>query len=607
MSSKVFDILVKLGASDEMSKKIADAVQKSQASLSRFGANMGKMGDSFIGFGTSAGIAATAMALPLIKMAKDAEAGESAVARLTQVFKSMGDETGVAAKKANELADSLMYKIAVDADDIMAVQAKLATFENVIKNSSGSAEIFERATKAAFDLQAAGFGDGASNAVQLGKALNDPVKGMNALTRAGVSFNAQEQAKIKALVASGQQFEAQQMMLAAIEKQVGGVAEATADDSAKIMLAFGDISAEIGKGLLPVMKEIANFLVGTAVPAVKKFVAENGDLLRTLGRVAAGATALVGAVAAGSFIIGGTMKTISAFSTVLGGLGKVLSLVRTGMMMLNAAAMANPIVAATVAIGAASAAVAYYWEDFNGFLNRQPAFLRGVMKLFIAPIAIAGGTIRGIIQIFQGDWQKGLNTILEAVKSFNILAIMYDLFSGVFEFLGSLGGQFYDAGVGFIDQIIEGIKAQIGALKDTVAGMAQSVRDYLPFSPAKVGPLADLDRVKIAETVAMSINPKPLMDAMGGMAMAGVQAIAPAAAQGLPSLPSFLSPAPTPVPAGVPAPVGGGTNINFAPQITLQGGSPSVKEDLLNTLRGFAPDLVRLVNQEMERQNRRKF
>ena len=297
--NKTFDILVKLGASDAMSQKIAQAVQKSQASLSRFGANMDKMGGSFIDFGKGAGLTAVAMAVPLIKMAKDAEAGESAVARLAQVYKSMGEETGVAAKKANEFADALMYKIAVDADDIMAAQAKLASFDNVIKNSKGSAEIFERATKAAFDMQATGLGDAASLANQLGKALNDPINNMSTLGKAGTLTKEQIKEFTAEYRKTGDLFAIQQKILSAVEKQYGGVAEATADDSAKIMLAVGDISAEIGKGLLPIMKEVANVLVGTVVPAVKKFVEENGELMKTLGGVAAGATAFVAAVAAG--------------------------------------------------------------------------------------------------------------------------------------------------------------------------------------------------------------------------------------------------------------------------------------------------------------------
>lgn len=225
--SKMFDILVKLAAIDNMSKVVSQAVSKSQASLSTFGANASKLGDKLIGAGLGAGAMATAMALPLVKMVKDAEDGEKAIGRLTQVFKSMGEETGVAAKKANELADSLMYKIGVDADDIMAVQGKLATFENVIKNSSGSSEVFERATKAAFDLAAAGFGDASGNAVQLGKALQDPIKGITALSKSGVTFTETEKDKIKAMVASGKMFEAQQFLLSAVEKQVGGVAAAT--------------------------------------------------------------------------------------------------------------------------------------------------------------------------------------------------------------------------------------------------------------------------------------------------------------------------------------------------------------------------------------------
>ena len=70
----------------------------------------------------------------------------------------MGDTTGEAAKAAEGYAASLSKKIGVDDDSIIAAQAQLVTFGAVSDETARSAGIFDRATAAAADLAAKGFG-----------------------------------------------------------------------------------------------------------------------------------------------------------------------------------------------------------------------------------------------------------------------------------------------------------------------------------------------------------------------------------------------------------------------------------------------------------------
>jgi hypothetical protein len=103
-----------------------------------------------------------------------ARESEVATARLETIFRSMGDTTGKAAKAAEDYASALSKKIGVDDDAIKAAQAQLATFGAVSDETARAAGIFDRATAAAADLAAAGFGSLEGNSVQLGKALQDP-------------------------------------------------------------------------------------------------------------------------------------------------------------------------------------------------------------------------------------------------------------------------------------------------------------------------------------------------------------------------------------------------------------------------------------------------
>lgn len=608
--NKMFEVIAKLSAIDNMSKTVATAVNKSQASLGKFGANASKLGDSLIGAGLGAGAMATAMALPLIKMAKDAEDGEKAIGRLTQVFKSMGETTGEAAKKANELADSLMYEIGVDADDIMAAQAKLATFENVIKNSTGSSEIFERATKAAFDLAAAGFGDASGNAVQLGKALNDPVKGIKALTKSGVTFTQQEQDKIAALVASGKQFEAQQMVMSAIEKQVGGVAAASVTGTQKIALAFGEISGEIGKGLLPVIKNLADFFVKTAVPAIKSFVEENKPLLETLGYVAAGITAVVAAGAAMSLMVGGVLKAVSYLTTAFNAIVAVVGFVSKAFMVLTRVLMANPF----IAIIAGIVALIVYWDEVKAMFKKMAPFAKATLQAFVAPFVAGYNVISSIFSSIVSSIQSALSTMWSAISSFDPIAALTEAFGTVWSFMGDMANSFFEAGANLVKMIGDGIWSAVTYPVEAIKGVVGQVRDYLPFSPAKVGPLQDLDKLKFTETMAESIRPEPMVNAIDWamsqilpqsnfdlfgqmnrlMPMPGMS-YAPAAASPMPSR------------GGMPSTAGGsGVTLNFAPTINVGAGG-STKEQLIQIMREAATEMVRIIDNEKARSARKSF
>jgi len=214
---------------------------------------------------------------------KGFEQAEIASAKLASVMNSMG--VGMATKRVDAYAESLQNLTAVDADIIKAAQTKLATFANLNKTIGVTGGAFDRATKAALDLAAAGFGSAESNAVQLGKALNDPIKGLNALTRSGITFTAQEKEKIKQLVATNKTLEAQDLILKAIETQVGGTAEAGVSVFDRMNRSMESVSDEVGKILLPYMKDFSEFLLNDVIPNVKSFLTDLSNPDTEAGKV----------------------------------------------------------------------------------------------------------------------------------------------------------------------------------------------------------------------------------------------------------------------------------------------------------------------------------
>jgi hypothetical protein len=245
--------------------------------------------------GKAAAIGAAAFGAGIAVFGKKAiEAGEAAAtsnARIAQINESMGlfgDSTKQVTDRLIKYAQATARSTGVDQNQIKLTQAKLLTFNKLARSAGKLGGSFDRATKAAVDMASAGFGSAENNAVQLGKALNDPIKGVTALTKSGITFTAQEKEKIKTLVESNRMLEAQELVLKAIETQVGGTAEATANDTDKMKVAFSQVSERVGIALLPILSKLTSFLIDTLIPAAEKVVKifnkeGLGGVLRRLG------------------------------------------------------------------------------------------------------------------------------------------------------------------------------------------------------------------------------------------------------------------------------------------------------------------------------------
>jgi hypothetical protein len=144
----------------------------------------------------------------------------------------------------------------------------------------------------------------------------------------------------------------------------------------------------------------------------------------------------------------------------------------------------------------------------------------------------------------------------------------------------------YEWGSHLISNFVAGIKAGIGKVHEAMTHVAHTIRSYLPFSPAEQGPLRDLHQVRIVETIAQSLKPAPLAAAMSGVAMAA--AAAPGFAPDL----------------GAGGGGGGGATIHYAPQITVNGGGPNTRQDVLDALRQGHSEFADLVDNAIDRKRR---
>jgi hypothetical protein len=327
--------------------------------------------------GKAAGRAFVGIAGGAILAAKGLEQAEIASAKLENVLSSMGFENSV--KRVDAYAESLQNLTAVDADVIKATQTKLATFANLTKTVDTAGGAFDRATVAALDLAAAGFGSAESNAVQLGKALEDPIKGITALTKSGVTFTKEEKEKIKVLVESGQILEAQNMVLGAIEKQVGGTAAASASSFDKIKLALDGVADAIGTGILPLIE-----MLTPKLQAFSAWAAENSKLLSTVVLV-------VGALTGALYTLSLVIKAVTIVQTVF-----------------NAVMLLNPIGLVVLAVAALAAGFVLAYKKIEPFRNLVDSIYQGIKNIGSAIAASKfGQLLSNIIGSFGGGRAAG--------------------------------------------------------------------------------------------------------------------------------------------------------------------------------------------------------
>jgi len=213
---------------------------KSAAGVTKFAAGVGAIA-------VGGAVAVGALAFKINAIGEEARASDE---RLRNIAKSMGifgNEAGTVADRLLELADTQGRLLGIDDDTIALTQAKLLTFKELAKSANTVGGAFDRATMAALDMSAAGFGEAESNAVSLGKALNDPIKGITALGKAGITFTESEKKVIEALVETNKIAKAQDLILKAIESQVGGTAAATTTASGRIKVALAQVVEEFAK------------------------------------------------------------------------------------------------------------------------------------------------------------------------------------------------------------------------------------------------------------------------------------------------------------------------------------------------------------------------
>ena len=280
------------------SAAFTDGLSAAQKHLRDAGRRLQSIGTTMAAVGTGMTAAITGPLVGLGAMAVgEASEMRDALGQVSAALTSMGGAGGRSLEQLKTQADALAGSSLFEDDQILrGVTANLLTFGNV------AGEQFDRAQQAAVNLSARLGQDLQASALMVGKALNDPIRGLAALRRVGIQFTAEQEAQIKAMQGVGNTAGAQAIMLSELERQFGGSAKAARDAAnpmERMRLSLAAMAGDIGSILLPFVDRAAAAFsglterFGNLSPGMQQFVVVAGLVAAAIGPLVIAAGAMV--------------------------------------------------------------------------------------------------------------------------------------------------------------------------------------------------------------------------------------------------------------------------------------------------------------------------
>lgn len=448
-------------------EKGSNAAQKKLAQLQR---KMRKTGETMSKLGRRATVGFTVpFAAGVYKSVKAAEIQQKAIAKLDQALKSMGRTGEFTSAQLQEIASKLQdNSLYGDEEIIQKVTANLLTFGNV------TGDVFLRAQKLSLDLSAALRTDLQSSAIMVGKALNDPVQGLTALTRVGVSFTDAQKDMIRQMAKAGDVAGAQALMLEELSEQYSGQAEALAKtDAGKItqaMNAIGDAAEKVGAVVLPILADLAGHVKKMAErfqelsPVTQKFIVVSGSIAAVFGPV------------------------LVVVGSLISALAKLAPVVKLAALVVGA--LTAPALLAATAIGALGVLIYKNWERikvaFPGLariVNSSMAVIREGLSAFSdVSIELTQAARLALEGDLAGAWSSAQSRAKEFLEEINalskaLLAQLVQLHVDAAERIVQAFVGLKDRAIAAVKGLVLGVSEWMGAKLEAALAPAQSAID----------------------------------------------------------------------------------------------------------------------------------
>lgn len=284
----------RVGVIIEAEDRATSVIAGVRGSLDQLSGKLKSLEPDFKRMATVGTVAFGALSLVVKKSLDSAAEAAKVQAQLGAVLKSTAGAAGVTREAALDLSQALQKTTTFSDETVLSAENMLLTFTKIGKN------IFPQATETVLDMATALGTNATDAAIQLGKALNDPILGVTALRRVGVSFSEAQQEQIKKLVETGQLLTAQKLILKELSTEFGGSATAQAKTFAGAMAQLNnqvdDLMEAVGNALIPVIQKVTDYLK-PVVQKIMDWAQANPTLVARIlevGLAVAGLTALLG-------------------------------------------------------------------------------------------------------------------------------------------------------------------------------------------------------------------------------------------------------------------------------------------------------------------------
>lgn len=337
--------------------------------------------------------------------------------------------------------------------------------------------------------------------------------------------------------------------------------------------------ANIGSGLFSDIKRIDNNLRKGIVTGFKEFpsnISKSAIALKdwTVTSVKAIPTNLV--------------NGLKAFKTGFLNIPNLIKNAVIAFRTFSITLLTSPLGWIAVAIGVVALVIYKYWKPIAGFFKGLwqglVEGLKPLMPLFKQIETAIEPILKPIKAVF--NWFKKLIQPVEDTggKAEAMGVRVGKAIAGIIVKLTELVAKAFECGRKITSMLAEGIMSGLAKVKNCIVKVAQVIRDHLPHSPAKTGPLKDLNKVKIVETIASTIKPMPLKNAMTKTL-------------------SFMTNGTLNVSKGqIGTSSGTSFVVQYNPTITISG--TESKEEFVKLLKRHKDEVVNIMRREFERKER---
>ena len=444
-----------------------------------------------------------------------------AVGAVEQALKSTKGAAGVTSKELQAAASALQDMTTYGDEDILRhVTTPLLTFTKIagpnLKRTQGL--VLDMATALKMDLKGA--------SLQVGKALQDPVKGVTALGRAGIVFTEQQKEVLKSLVETGNVAGAQTLILNELATQFGGQAKKAAESplgaTRQLANTWGDVKEEFGAlaaEFLPPMVSGLKYLVSAVrdLPdPVKKGVLAFGALAGVAGVLIAG----MAGVASVMTVAGAALGLLASPVVVIGGAIALLAAQAYFLTTTFYKLIGVPVIKW----------VKDTWATVKGTLDEwgsaATSFGETVYGVFSGPLSSAWNLVKSVAERV-GSAVKSVLVALGVDVDYWV-AVHVAAFNLAMEPLRkfwTLAAEMKDKAVGYVTDMVAGVKAQIMGPLNEAWAMAEEGIDkvkgfFFGLYDAVVGHSYVPDMVKGVES-----EMKKLSKSMPGEAVKAVEPV----------------------------------------------------------------------------------